>query len=134
LPLDDFVELLTIQAVGADFIEANPDIFNNVFTIVAQNSPYTVRQACLAMESMDLEPLVGQIRRPILFTNGSRDTMTPPDLAPSGFSVRQIVEQVPEWARLYEFPTIGHADLLEAPEEATQVITAFFKEILASDA
>ncbi len=132
LPLDDFVELLTIQAVGADFIEENPDIFNNVFTIVAQNSPYTVRQACLAMETMDLEPLVDQIKRPILFTNGSRDTMTPPDLAPSGYSVRQIVERVPDWARLYEFPTIGHADLLEAPEEATEVITAFFKEILES--
>ena len=58
--------------------------------------------------------------------------MTPPDLAPSGYSVRQIVERVPDWARLYEFPTIGHADLLEAPEEATEVITAFFKEILES--
>ncbi len=30
LPLDDFVELLTIQAVGANFIEENPDIFDNV--------------------------------------------------------------------------------------------------------
>ena len=84
LPLDDFCALLTIQAVGAGFIEENPDVFDNVARIVAINSPYTVRMACIAMETMDLEPLVGQIRRPILFTNGSRDIMTPPDLAPSG--------------------------------------------------
>ncbi len=134
LPLDDFCQLLTIQAVGAEFIEAHPDVFENVTRIVSANSPYTVRQACLAMESMDLEPLVDSIRRPLLMTNGSRDIMTPPDLAPSGFSARQIAERVPEWARLHEFPDIGHADLLEVPDEAVRVVTAFFAEVLAGEA
>ncbi len=133
LPLDDFCDLLTIQAVGATFLEENPEVFANVKRIVAMNSPYTVRQACLAMEEMDLEPLVDQIRRPILFTNGSRDIMTPPDLAPSGYSARQIVERVPDHARLHEFPTIGHADLLEAPDEAVRVVTAFFQDVLAAE-
>jgi pimeloyl-ACP methyl ester carboxylesterase len=131
LPLDDFCDLLTIQAVGASFLEEHPEVFDNVKRIVALNSPYTVRQACLAMERMNLEPLVDRIRRPILFTNGSRDIMTPPDLAPAGFSARQIVERVPEFARLHEFPHIGHADLLEVPDEAVEVVTAFFKEVLA---
>ena len=133
LPLDDFCDLLTIQAVGAAFIEQHPEVFDNVKQIVGMNSPYTVRQACLAMEEMDLEPLVDEIRRPILFTNGSRDIMTPPDLAPSGFSARQIAQRVPEHARLHEFPDIGHADLLEVPEEAVRVVTAFFKEVLADE-
>jgi pimeloyl-ACP methyl ester carboxylesterase len=133
LPLDDFCDLLTIQAVGARFLEEHPEVFDNVKRIVAQNSPYTVRQACLAMEEMDLEPLVDQIQRPILFTNGSRDIMTPPDLAPSGFSARQIVERVPGFARLHEFPHIGHADLLEVPVEAVRVVTGFFKEVLAAE-
>ena len=133
LPLDDFCALLTIQAVGAGFIEENPDVFDNVARIVGLNSPYTVRQACIAMETMDLEPLVPQIRRPILFTNGSRDIMTPPDLAPSGYSAGQIVEAVPDWARLHAFPDIGHADLLEIPDEAVRVVTAFFEEILAGE-
>jgi pimeloyl-ACP methyl ester carboxylesterase len=84
------------------------------------------------MEKMDLEPLARTIRRPILFTNGTRDVMTPPRLAPSGFSAAQIVEAVPDWARLHEFPEIGHADLLEVPGEAVQVVTAFFDEVLAS--
>ena len=134
LPLDDFCALLTIQAVSATFIEDHPDIFDIVTSVVAANSPYTVRQACMAMETMDLEPLVDRIRRPILFTNGSRDIMTPPDLAPSGYSVRQVVERVPDWARLHEFPEIGHADLLEAPDEAVRIVTAFFKEVLAGEA
>jgi pimeloyl-ACP methyl ester carboxylesterase len=133
LPLDDFCDLLTIQAVGASFLDEHPEVFDNVKRIVALNSPYTVRQACLAMEGMNLEPLVDQIRRPILFTNGSRDIMTPPDLAPSGFSARQVVERVPEFARLHEFPHIGHADLLEVPDEAVGVVTAFFKEVLAQE-
>jgi pimeloyl-ACP methyl ester carboxylesterase len=58
--------------------------------------------------------------------------MTPPRLAPSGFSAADIVDAVPEWARLHEFPTIGHADLLEAPDEAVEVVTSFFQEVLAS--
>jgi pimeloyl-ACP methyl ester carboxylesterase len=131
LPLDDFCDLLTIQAVGAKFIEQHPEVFDNVKRIVGMNSPYTIRQACLAMEEMDLEPLVDRIRRPILFTNGSRDIMTPPDLAPSGFSARQVAERVPDFARLHEFPDIGHADLLEVPDEAVRVVSAFFTEVLA---
>ena len=133
MPLDDFCDLLTIQAVSADFIEANPDIFDTVRRVVAKNSPYTVRQACLAMETMDLEGLSRTLRRPILFTNGTRDIMTPPDLAPSGFSARQIVAAVPEFAQLHEFPEIGHADLLEVPTEAVEVVGAFFQEVLARE-
>lgn len=132
LPLDELSDLVTIQAVSADFIEKHPDIFENVRAVIRKNSPYTIRHACLAMEQMDLESLARTIRRPILFTNGTRDVMTPPRLAPSGFSVAQIVEAVPEWASLHEFPEIGHADLLEAPDEAVAIVTAFFQDALAS--
>jgi pimeloyl-ACP methyl ester carboxylesterase len=132
LPLDELSDLVTIQAVSAAFIEEHPDIFENVRAVIRKNSPYTVRQACLAMEQMDLEPLVPSIRRPILFTNGTRDVMTPPRLAPSGFSAQDIVDAVPEWASLHEFATIGHADLLEVPDEAVEVVSGFFREVLDS--
>jgi hypothetical protein len=56
--------------------------------------------------------------------------MTPPTLAPSGFSAQQICDALPEWATLHEFPAIGHADLLEAPAEAVQVVTAFFQDVV----
>jgi len=131
MPLDEVSDAITIQAVSAGFIEAHPDIFANVRAIVGKNSLHTIRQACLAMEEMDLEATARQIRRPILFTNGTSDIMTPPRLASSGFSAAQIVEAVPEWARLYEFPDIGHAPLLEEPEQAARVVSEFFLEVLA---
>jgi pimeloyl-ACP methyl ester carboxylesterase len=132
MPLDELSDLITIQAVSADFIEEHPDIFETVRAVIRKNSPYTVRHACLAMEQMDLESLARTIRRPILFTNGTRDVMTPPRLAPSGFSAADIVAAVPDWAQLYEFPDIGHADLLESPDEAVEVVTAFFTDVLDS--
>jgi pimeloyl-ACP methyl ester carboxylesterase len=129
-PLDDFCDALTLQAVSADYIDANPEIFDGVRGMVAKNSPYTVRQACLAMESMDLEPLLAGLRRPILFTNGTNDLMTPPRLAPSGFGVARAAALAPDWARLVEFPDIGHAPLLEIPDLAVETVTGFFNEIL----
>ncbi len=132
MPLDEVSDAITIQAVSAGFIEAHPDIFANVRAIVGKNSLHTIRQACLAMEEMDLEAAARQIRRPILFTNGTNDIMTPPRLAPSGFSAAQIVEALPTWARLYEFPDIGHAPLLEKPELAARVVSEFFLDVVAS--
>jgi hypothetical protein len=40
---------------------------------------------------------------------------------------------VPKWALLVEFPDIGHAPLLEAPEEAVQIVTDFFLEALEKE-
>src|SRR5207253_8353277 len=94
MPWDDFSDHVTTQAVGARFMES-PDgeaIFELVRSIVALNDPYTVRQACLAMEQMDLSPLVPQIRRPLLMTNETHDILCPPDLAPSGLGARRMAE------------------------------------------
>ena len=131
MPIYELSDLVTIQAVGATFLEENPGTFDAVRNLVAMNDPYTVRQACFAMENMDLEPLIKNIKSPLLMTNGTHDIMTPPDLAPSGYSARQIAAALPNVATLYEFPDIGHADLLEAPEEATEVITKFFQKVIA---
>jgi pimeloyl-ACP methyl ester carboxylesterase len=132
MPLDEMSDAITVQAVGADFLEAHPETFQIVRTVIGKNSHHTIRQACIAMEEMDIEHLARAIRRPILLTNGTHDTMTPPRLAASGFSAEDIVRALPEWATLHEFPDIGHADLLEAPEEATRIVTAFFLDVLAS--
>ena len=60
------------------------------------------------------------------------ETVAKPELAPSGFSARNIVDAVPDWATLHEFPDIGHADLLEAPDEAVKIVTAFFQDVIES--
>ena len=132
---DDFADHVTTQAVGCHHLEKpeGEGTFEMVRQITRLNSTFTVRQACLAMEVMDLEPLVHTLERPILMTNGTYDMLCPPVLAKSGFSARQIAELKPGLARLEEFPDIGHADLLECPDEAVEIVTAFFHEVLAGE-
>jgi pimeloyl-ACP methyl ester carboxylesterase len=130
---DEFSDHVTTQAVGAGFME-NPEgenIFQLVREIVGLNDPYTVRQACLAMENMDLSPLVPQISRPLLMTNGTHDVLCPPDLAPSGLGARKMAE-LNDRIELVEFPDIGHADLVECPQDAIRIVGDFFDRGLAS--
>jgi 3-oxoadipate enol-lactonase len=131
MPWDDFADHVTTQAVGAAFMESpeGEGIFQLVRDIVGLNDPYTVRQACLAMENMDLSPLVPRISRPLLMTNGTHDVLCPPDLAPSGLGARRMAE-LNENITLVEFPDIGHADLVECPQDAIRVVTEFFERVL----
>src|SRR3954463_1636193 len=131
MPWDEFSDHVTTQAVGAKFIESpeGENIFELVRSIVGLNDPYTVRQACLAMEGMDLSPLVPQITRPLLMTNGTHDILCPPDLAASGLGARKMAE-LNEHIELVEFPNIGHADLVECPADAVRIVSEFFERAL----
>ena len=131
MPWDEFSDHVTTQAVGAKFIESpeGENIFQLVRDIVGLNDPYTVRQACLAMENMDLSPLVPKIERPLLMTNGTHDILCPPDLAPSGLGARKMTE-LNEHIELVEFPDIGHADLVECPQDAIRIVGEFFERAL----
>jgi pimeloyl-ACP methyl ester carboxylesterase len=135
MPWDEFSDHVTTQAVGARFMESpeGETIFELVRQIVGLNDPYTVRQACLAMEEMDLSPLVPEISRPLLMTNGTHDILCPPDLAPSGLGARRMAESNDN-VRLVEFPDIGHADLVECPDDAVRIVGDFFEKALAEDA
>jgi pimeloyl-ACP methyl ester carboxylesterase len=128
MPWDEFSDHVTTQAVGARFMESpeGEGIFELVRGIVNLNDPYTVRQACLAMEQMDLSELVPAISRPLLMTNGTYDVLCPPDLAPSGVGARQMAERNVN-VELVEFPDIGHADLVECPQDAIRIVTDFFR-------
>jgi pimeloyl-ACP methyl ester carboxylesterase len=130
---DEFSDHVTTQAVGARFMESpeGENIFQLVRDIVGLNDPYTVRQACLAMENMDLSPLIPKIERPLLMTNGTHDVLCPPDLAPSGLGARKMA-QLNEHVELVEFPDIGHADLVECPQDAIRIVGDFFDRALAA--
>ena len=119
MPWDDFSDHVTTQAVGPKFLESEEgkDTFELVRTVIGWNDPYTVRQACIAMEEMDLTPLVPEISVPLLMTNGTYDILCPPELAPSGLGARQMAAMNAN-ITTHEFPDIGHADLLECPDDA----------------
>ncbi|MGH3065822.1 MAG: alpha/beta fold hydrolase [Gaiellaceae bacterium] len=131
MPWDDFSDHVTTQAVGARFLETEEGkgTFDLVRSVIGWNDPYTVRQACIAMEEMDLSPLVPHISTPLLMTNGTRDILCPPDLAPSGLGARQMAA-MNEHITTHEFPDIGHADLLECPADAVRIVSAFFRQHL----
>ncbi len=132
MPWDDFSDHVTTQAVGAKFLESDEgkDTFDLVRAVIGWNDPYTVRQACIAMEEMDLTPLVDGISRPLLMTNGTYDILCPPELAPSGLGARKMAAMNAN-ITTHEFPDIGHADLLECPADAVRIVSAFFKDALA---
>ncbi len=131
MPWDDFSDHVTTQAVGARFLESaeGAGTFELVRGVIGRNDPYTVRQACVAMEEMDLSPLVPQISTPLLMTNGTYDILCPPELAPSGLGARQMAA-MNEHITTHEFPDIGHADLLECPTDAVRIVSAFFRQHL----
>jgi pimeloyl-ACP methyl ester carboxylesterase len=133
MPWDDFSDHVTTQAVGAKFLESEEgkDTFELVRTVIGWNDPYTVRQACIAMEKMDLTELVPKIERPLLMTNGTYDILCPPELAPSGLGARQMAAMNPQ-ITTHEFPDIGHADLLECPADAVRIVSGFFRDQLAT--
>ena len=117
MPWDDFSDHVTTQAVGAKFLESpeGKDIFAARARHRRAGTTRTrCRQACLAMEKMDLSPLVPQIARPLLMTNGTHDILCPPELAPSGLGARQMAATNPNITTV-EFPDIGHADLRRVP-------------------
>ena len=132
MPWDDFSDHVTTQAVGPKFLESEEgkDTFELVRTVIGWNDPYTVRQACIAMEEMDLTPLVPDISVPLLMTNGTYDILCPPELAPSGLGARQMAAMNAN-ITTHEFPDIGHADLLECPDDAVRVVSTFFKQALS---
>ena len=129
MPWDDFSDHVTTQAVGARFLETEEGkgTFDLVRAVIGWNDPYTVRQACLAMEEMDLSPLLPEISTPLLMTNGTHDILCPPELAPSGLGARQMAA-MNEHITTHEFPDIGHADLLECPADAVRIVSAFFHQ------
>jgi pimeloyl-ACP methyl ester carboxylesterase len=83
------------------------------------------------MEQMDLSELVPAISRPLLMTNGTHDVLCPPDLAPSGVGARQMAKRNMN-VELVEFPDIGHADLVECPQDAIRIVTDFFRRAESS--
>ena len=135
LPMDDFCELLTIQAVGADFVEENPDIFDTCSAIV--DPELALHGAPGVPRDGDDGPRAARRRDPAAdpaSRTASRDIMTPPRPRALGLQrARRSSSGCPTGRASTSSPTIGHADLLEIPDEAVRVVTAFFKEVLAGE-
>tara|TARA_Y100001970_G_scaffold267935_1_gene358604 strand:- start:66220 stop:67047 length:828 start_codon:yes stop_codon:yes gene_type:complete len=125
----EFADHVVTQAVGADFLDG-PDgsgLIDMVRTVVGLNSPQTVVQACLAMENMDLRKDVKKIKNPTLIITASRDMLTPMYTGPKGAGSKWVAENIKD-CELKVYKDIGHADLVECPEETISATIKFLKK------
>ena len=126
---DIFSDLVMTQAVGDAFLDskAASQAIEGTRTIVRLNSVETVVQACLAMENMDLTKDLGKIRAPTLVMNAPGDIITPLDMGPTGIGGRKIHEMI-KGSTLKVWEGIGHADLLERPQQSAKLMVSFLKQ------
>ena len=127
---DLYSDYVLTQAVGANFLDRPKinQVIETVRDVVRLNSVETVVQACLAMENLDMSKDLPKIKAPTLVMNAPGDYITPLDMGPSGIGGRKIAEMVPN-STLKIWRGIGHADLLEKPEESARTAIKFLKSV-----
>jgi 3-oxoadipate enol-lactonase len=77
-----------------------------------------------AIEQADLSPLIAQVRAPALLLAGAEDNMTPFKPAASGVGMSAISQQL-AGCESHVLPECGHYLVIEQPDAAAQLITAF---------
>ncbi len=75
----------------------------------------------------DLSPLIKDIVAPTLLLAGDEDNMTPFELAPSGVGMAQVQDQLSD-CETHILNKCGHYLVIEQPEEAARLITAFLQK------
>ncbi len=127
---DLYSDYVLTQAVGAKFLDKPGvgKVIDMVRDVVRLNSVETVVQACLAMESLDMSKDLRKIKAPTLVMNAPGDYITPLDMGPTGVGGRKIAQMVPN-STLKIWKGIGHADLLEKPDESAATVIKFLKSV-----
>lgn len=123
-----FADHVVTQAVGADYLDSpkGPGLIDMVRTVVGLNSVETVVQACLAMETMDLRPDCKKIRNPTLVITAAKDMLTPMTTGKTGAGAQWVADNI-KGCELKVYDDIGHADLVECPDETIAAAVKFLK-------
>lgn len=123
---EELALMVATHCVGRTLLDTNGrDVVDNIRSILGRNCSVEVfSEACTAMQEMDLQGDLPKIVAPTLVTDGSDDVLTPLDLGPEGLGGRAIVEGV-AGAELHVIEGAGHTSLMEKPQEAAEVATAF---------
>jgi 3-oxoadipate enol-lactonase len=124
--MEAVAELTAVAGFSRGFFE-QPDAglqLARMRTAFAGTEPGTFTRATEALFDLDLAPLAGQVRAPLLVIGGEEDDITPVDPAPSGFGLRQLAERIPG-ARLEVLPGCGHYMVIEAAEATAACVSEF---------
>lgn len=121
--------MVATHCLSRRMLDANgAEVVGNIRAILGRNCSVEVFcEACTAMQEMDLREDISRITAPTLVMDGSEDILTPLDLGPDGLGGRAILEGVP-CAELHVLEGAAHTSLMEKPEEAAEVATAFLED------
>ena len=124
----EFADHVITQAVGAEFLDGpqGKKVIEMVRTVVGMNSPETVVQACLAMEKMDLRKDIKKIKNPTMVITARKDMLTPMTTGKTGAGAQWVADNL-KGCELKVYDNIGHADLVECPEETIDATVKFLK-------
>jgi 3-oxoadipate enol-lactonase len=102
-------------------LEKNPDVVDDVRSMMEQQNPVGVMGALWAMAHRpDSRPDLPGIHVPALVVVGEDDVLTPPSEA------RSMADAIPG-ARLEVIPMAGHMSPMEAPERFNEVLLEFLR-------
>jgi 3-oxoadipate enol-lactonase len=100
------------------FIAANPSVVEERKQALMKADPACFRTACLALASLDLSPVLGNIKSETLVMAGSEDATTPPALA------RELAAKIPN-AKFRVLEGCGHCPQIEKPALFVQAVEEF---------
>ena len=100
------------------FIAAHPSVVEERKQALMKADPACFRTACLALASLDLSPVLGNIKSETLVMAGSEDATTPPALA------RELAAKIPN-AKFRVLEGCGHCPQIEKPALFVQAVEEF---------
>jgi pimeloyl-ACP methyl ester carboxylesterase len=100
------------------FIAAHPDIVEERKRALEKADAACFSTACKALASLDLAPVLNNVRNSTLVLAGSEDATTPPALA------RKLAESI-EGARFIELAGCGHCPQIENPKAFIAAVEGF---------
>jgi 3-oxoadipate enol-lactonase len=117
---------LTTKAFSRAYLDTlGDDLVRDMRDVTARNVTTPVFcDACDAMITTDVVPVLGDITAPTLVMAGSEDCLTPVDAGPDGAGARAMAEAIPD-ARLLVLEGCGHGNLVERADESIDAIVAF---------
>jgi 3-oxoadipate enol-lactonase len=126
-----FAAHLATDALQASFLESNPEVIDQIASMLRDTPADTWNAAHRAMQVMDVTAGLSTCHVPTLIISGEDDWVTPLDTEASGVGARRTAELMPN-ARLVVFEGAGHVTIVERTKEHAEAIIEFTASLAAA--
>lgn len=125
-----FADVIITYNVGAKYLEGAgaENVRKSIRELLAGTPVETVVQVCKMMEELDITEDLRKIRAPSLIMGTAGDVVSPLCMEESGVGGRKVAQMIPG-ATLKVWEGIGHADMIEIPEQSVEYVIKFLAEL-----